>query len=97
MKPIIIKPPTFCRDCNSNSIDIFNQYNSPIGYYDILKYSGNKSQILSELDRKKHLAYMKCTRCGKVFRIDWENGLPRPLYDKRIENDIKSGIIFKSN
>lgn len=97
MKPIVIKPPTFCKECNSNSIDIFSCYNSPSGYYDIIKYSTNKAQVLSELNSRKHLSYMKCTKCGKTYRIDWENGLPRPLYDDRIENDIKEGTIFRNN
>ena len=95
MKPIIRKPPTFCRDCNANTIDIFNQYDSPIGYFNIIRSNGNKSAVMAELNTKKHLVYMKCTRCGKTYRIDWENEMPRPLYDERTEYQIKSGTIFQ--
>lgn len=97
MKPILRKPPTFCNFCNSNTIDIFNQYNSAINYFDIIKNSCNKADIISQLNNRKYLAYMKCIRCGRVYIIDWEQDIPRPLYDERIENQIRSGTIFKSN
>lgn len=97
MKPIIRKPPTFCRECNANTIDIFNQYDSPIGYFNIIRSNNNKADIMNDLNAIKHLVYMKCTRCGKTYRIDWEQDIPRPLYDERIEHQIRTGTIFKSN
>jgi len=97
MKPIIRKPPTFCRECNSNTIDIFNQYDSAIGYYDILRFNTNKADVMNMLNKNKHLIYMKCTRCGKTYRIDWEQDIPRPLYDERTEYQIRTGTLFKSN
>lgn len=97
MKPILKKPPTFCRDCGANTIDIFTQYGNPIGYFNIIKHTGNKSATMEEINKRKHLAYMQCSRCGKVYRIDWESDIPRPLYDTRIEDQIKSGTLFKNN
>ena len=93
MEPIKIMPPTYCRICGKYSIDLYNVYNSPIGYNNILNRN-TKSNILKALDNNKSLSYMKCKNCGKVFYIDWTQKIPRPLYDEREINKIKSGKLF---
>ena len=93
-KPIKVLPPTYCVHCKANSIDIFDAYNKPIDYFKILATSSNKEEVLLKLNSYKNISFMGCKRCMTVYKIDWSDGLPKPLRNQLILNRISNGKIF---
>lgn len=93
-KPIKTIPATYCIHCKSNSIDVFDVYNKPIGYFKILATSSNKEEALLKLNSFKNLSFMGCKKCMSTFKIDWTEGLPKPLRNINILNKISDGKIF---
>lgn len=82
--PVTIIGPTYCEDCGSDSIDIYNMYNKPIGYPAMVRNFGAED-VINLLNQEKYpLAYMKCSRCNKIYVIDWSRGIPRPLRDPSV-------------
>lgn len=72
-----------CINCDSKrAIEAFNTFNKPVQFSMLLDNIANLNKILDNVT----LSHMKCRKCGKEYRIIWdENKIPRPLY---VENKI---------
>lgn len=80
MKVIQFKRHDNCINCNSDrSIELYDVYNKPVNYSYFLD---NISRIDIDCFNKRELSYMKCKKCGKIYNINWVNGIPEPLINK---------------
>lgn len=91
--PIKYYKPYFCFNCKKNSIELYNFNSKVLNYKWVLSDSFNVQKL------KSPIGFFKCTNCGKVYRIKYNNkGQPIPIesddYDlKSFEEDfIKYGI-----
>lgn len=68
--------PDYCIECNTpRSIEIYNFFNSPIGYSKVIDDIEKGLQISFD---KVPLYYAKCKNCRRKFTIFWENDVPIP-------------------
>ena len=78
-RPMICTIPTYCDYCYDFTIDIFNMYNKPLGYPALYR-NFDIEYILDLINKERYpLAYMRCTKCNRIYIIDWSKGLPMPL------------------
>jgi hypothetical protein len=84
MNPIVFLKRTYCPDCGTDTMEIYNMYNKPIGYPAMVR-NFSTSQVLEFLNQEKYpLSYIKCTKCNRTYLINWTDGLPKPLFDTDI-------------
>lgn len=84
---LIIYGPDFCKKCNMRAIEIFDYFNSPMGYHnvakDYMKGEPNKFAIM----QRKTIYKMRCRNCGTTYNIRWDRGYPVPdLYTENESN-----------
>ena len=70
----------YCTNCNTpRSIECYDINDKPLNYAHLLDYmdSGKEINLKDRL-----VKYMKCTKCGHVYCIDWQfnTDIPRPLH-----------------
>lgn len=89
MIPVNFKRDDRCYGCNTNSIECYDYNGRPMGFSRIINLSSNGREV----DLKKSISYMKCTKCGTRYTPQWENGrsLPRPM-----NTDIGLSIFMKN-
>ena len=83
IKPIEFVEKDYCINCNSeHAIQCFTTYNKIINYSSLLKRLGNNESLDNILGRAE-LAYMKCNKCKKEYKIQWnvEKNIPEPMFD----------------
>lgn len=71
-----------CPQCRrKRALEIYDKYNKP-GYFSIILDRNQLDRFLN-----KQFYYMKCTMCGKEYRIDWsqENRIPKPLIGNKLK------------
>lgn len=67
-------PIDTCHICMTpNSIDLYNNYNSPCNFTKKIE-QGELTNL------KAYGSYMRCKKCGAKFMIDWTRGIPQPQY-----------------
>ena len=78
IEPLLFYNYNYCFNCKTNSIELYSYQNYPQHYAKILEMlkAGVKALTLD-----KYATYtMRCSRCGKEYKIYWdENGIPRPI------------------
>lgn len=75
-RAIEIIPLDTCHVCMTpNSIEMYNNYNSPCNYSSKLRNGTDEFTSL-----KAYAKFMKCKKCGSIFSIDWSKGIPQPQY-----------------
>lgn len=78
IQPMIFFPYNYCTNCKTNSIEIYSWHNYAQHYDKIInQYTLNKS-IPSNLD-KYGIYTMRCSNCGREYKMKWENGIPVPI------------------
>lgn len=73
MKTVITHIPRqdYCEYCNSNrSIELYDKNNKALNYSHILDYVEQGKEV--DLSNR-NLKYMKCKKCGHVFKLLWCN------------------------
>ena len=78
--PMIFYPLNYCLNCKTNSIEIYSWHNYAQKYEKVLSHF-QLNGCLPEILDKYGIYTMRCSRCGKEYRIVWEDGLPRPIID----------------
>ena len=86
-RPIIFYGPDWCKACNTRSIELFDYWNNPMRYHDMVKdymaFKPNRFAILN----KKTVYRLRCRNCGKDYTIRWDRGYPVPdLFIEDIDN-----------
>lgn len=94
--PMLFYPHNFCNNCKTNSIEIFSWHNYSQKYQKLLDYFEINQAIPDSFD--KYAIYtMRCTRCGKEYKIRWtEDGLPVPIYGNTYNNIFANTFIGES-
>lgn len=87
--PLKIYGPDFCRNCNRKSIELFDYWNNPMRYHDMVKdyleFKPNRFTILNN----KTVYKLRCRSCGKNYAIRWDRGYPVPdLYNENKNNNF---------
>ena len=72
-------PYNYCDNCKTNSIEIFSWHNYGQKYAKLL----DEATLTGKFPELNHYAVytMRCTRCGREYKIVWEDGVPKPIYD----------------
>lgn len=69
INPFIIVRPDYCCKCNTpHVLEIYNDYNKPIGFSALVNYKKNIADA-----SKISLAYGKCRKCGARYLLQWDN------------------------
>src|SRR5699024_4584466 len=73
-----------CPVCDSDrSLEVYDMKNRPVRFTLFID-GGNLDRL-----KTKSLSYLKCRKCGAVFKIDWEgNESPYPLTDQKMNDFI---------
>lgn len=77
-EPILFFPYNYCMNCKTNSIEIYSWHNYSQKYEKILEQH-KLSGTVPESMNKYGIYTMRCNRCGKEYKMVWENGIPRPI------------------
>ena len=89
-----IHPLNFCPKCKTESLEIYDYFNTPQGYKKIADlYSANKAIDRAFLNRKEFYT-IRCKRCGQAYPIRWEYGFP--MADATKWNTIAFMSAFKT-
>lgn len=78
IQPILFYPYNFCLNCKSTSIEIYSWHNYPQKYSKVLDQYDLNHTLPDYMD-KYGIYTMRCSRCGKEYKIVWEDGIPRPI------------------
>ena len=82
----------FCSNCkNKHSLELYDNLNKPINYTLLLR---NRDK-LRDVEKNHILSHFKCTKCSKVYDIDWSLccGIRFPIpfkENKYLENKFKN-------
>lgn len=73
-----------CPVCDSDrSLEVYDMKNRPVRFTLFID-GGNLDRL-----KTKSLSYLKCRKCGAIFKIDWEgNESPYPLTDQKMNDFI---------
>lgn len=75
-----------CPDCRKQrALEIYDRNNKP-GYLSMIL---DRNQL--ERLKSRPFYYLKCSMCGKEYRIDWsqENRIPVPLIGNKLKNFLE--------
>ena len=78
IEPMIFLPYNYCPNCKTNSIEIYSWHNYAQKYQKVLDFAKINHRLPDVLD-KYGIYTMRCSRCGKEYKIDWSDGIPRPI------------------
>ena len=78
VQPMIFFPYNYCLNCKTNSIEIYSWHNYAQKYQKILDFNKMNGTLPEVLD-KYGIYTMRCSRCGKEYKINWQDGVPRPV------------------
>lgn len=71
----------FCIRCaGRGTIECYDKFNNPINYSVLVTKHSQGEDINNVLD-KRELSHFRCTKCGRVYKINWQRDLfPKPYY-----------------
>ena len=75
---MIFYPYNYCLNCKTNSIEIYSWHNYAQKYQKVLDFTRMHHRAPDVMD-KYGVYTMRCSRCGKEYKMIWENGIPRPI------------------
>lgn len=78
IEPMIFYPYNYCTNCKTNSIEIYSWHNYAQRYSKLLDQYRLTGLLPDSLD-KYGIYTMRCSKCGKEYKINWENGIPKPI------------------
>lgn len=71
-----IHPLNFCPKCKTESLEIYDYFNTPQGYKKIADlFSAGKKMDRAFLNHREFYT-IRCKKCGQAFPIRWEYGFP---------------------
>lgn len=77
---VIFYPYNYCHYCKTNSIEVYSWHNYAQNYQKMLDQHALDGSTMPVLD-KYAIFTMRCSKCGKEYKMVWEDGIPRPIYD----------------
>lgn len=86
-KPIIRRKGSYCFDCEADTIIAYDTKDRAVPY--VTRPNTTLEDIKSSLNNTT-LSYMKCSKCGKKYLIDYSLGYARPVSGSYIRNDFFS-------
>lgn len=87
IKPFILERDDYCTNCRTQkTIELYNIYDKPMRYSNLLSFANNIN-LDSVLD-KTVLSYMKCKKCGKIYKICWKDHKPAPMVCDPVFDDF---------
>ena len=87
--------PDYCVECKTpRSIEIYNFFNSPIGYSKVLDDIEHGLEITFD---KVPLYYARCRSCKRKFVIFWKDIIPGVLLPTPYSANHSSIEVFLSN
>lgn len=71
-------PPNRCQRCHMSTIEIYNYFNSPMGYAQITEsFMQSRNPPVGLLNRQEFYTF-RCKTCGTAFPVKWVCGYPVP-------------------
>lgn len=92
--PMLFLPYNYCPRCKMNTIELYSWHNYPQHYAKALEYHELNGSLPQSFD-KYGIFTMRCSKCGKEYKIVWKNGVPRPIVDNYDINEFM--MKFKSD
>lgn len=86
-KPIIRRKGSYCFDCEDDTIIAYDTNNRPVPY--ATKPNTTLENIKSSINNVT-LSYMKCSKCGKKYLIDYSLGYARPVSGDYVRREFFS-------
>lgn len=68
----------YCTNCHTNSIEIYDYFNNPMGYKGMADLFMSNSPMPKALINKREFYTFRCKRCGATYPIIWSHGYPIP-------------------
>lgn len=79
--PAKVIPYNYCNKCKTNnSIYLFDVYDRDVNYKKII--------LTGEVQSKYPIDYMICGKCMTQYNIKWDNGIPTPIRNNNIMNNV---------
>lgn len=79
-EPMLFYPYNYCLNCKTNSIELYSWHNYGQHYSKLLDQYRLTGKVPPGLN-KYGIFTMRCSNCGKEYKIVWEDGFPRPMVD----------------
>ena len=89
-RPITIMSNAHCKNCGTNSIEIITMNGKHINYQKLLNMP---EHVFNREINTNTFRFMRCQNCGKLYQIEWVNGVPRPLCDNWFFRSLGVDII----
>lgn len=80
-QPMIFYPYNYCLNCKTNSIEIYSWHNYGQHYSKLLDEYKLTGQLPISMN-KYGIYTMRCSKCGKEYKIVWDDGLLKPDIDQ---------------
>lgn len=91
IRPIYHDHHENCPECNAlDSLEIYDSFNNSHDYLQILN-----THDISDINGKP-MRYLKCNKCGSIFKIDWTGCVPVPLTDIKVSEFINNNNKLKN-
>lgn len=75
---MLFYPYNYCHNCKTNSIEIYTWHNYGQKYAKVLDHYRLMDRPPESLD-KYAIYIMRCSKCGREYKMVWENNIPRPI------------------
>ena len=72
-----------CHRCGSESLELYDYFNNPMNYKEIINYYMEGSRMPKALNNKRDFYTIRCKKCGKTYPIIWRRGFPLPDFNPR--------------
>lgn len=74
--------PYKCKICGGELLFFETDRHTLIDYKYLFMRSDSKDTLINRL-RNKHIKFIKCLQCNRSYIIDWTNGYPQQLMNKK--------------
>ena len=79
-EPMLFYPYNYCLNCKTSSIELYSWHNYGQHYSKLLNEYIMTGKPPASLN-KYGIFTMRCSNCGKEYKIVWEDGFPKPMLD----------------
>ena len=84
-KPVTRIKGSYCFECDSDTVLAYDTNNRPA------PFATRPNVTVNDLQKSLNnvtLSYMKCTKCGKKYLIDYSLGYARPVSGRYVRNEF---------
>lgn len=74
--------PYKCPACNQEMLFFTTKDNKVIDYKRFISNANTLDETIKYLG-KRDIRFIKCIQCGKTYIIDWTDGWPKPLTERK--------------